>query len=213
MLINGGTDMIKSVRENFEHEIIINKSRFICVLVPLHSIEEVQEHLELYKEIYPEANHYCYAYIYDGSIKASDDGEPSKTAGMPMLNVLQKQELNHILAIVIRYFGGIKLGAGGLVRAYSQSVSQALLEAPMVTYELCPLYQITFDYSLLKIVDYQIRKFNIKVTNKAYDEKVRYTCFVKDVHFFDLLQEASSNQYEKEFIKNEYIEKEEKVDG
>lgn len=200
--------MIKSVRNTYENEIIINKSRFICVLVHLQSEKEVADNLELYREIYPDANHYCYAYIFDNKIKASDDGEPAKTAGMPMLNVLQKQELNHILAIVIRYFGGIKLGAGGLVRAYSQSVSQALLKADLITYELRPLYKITFDYSFCKLVDYNIKKMNIIVTNKTYEEKVSYTCFVNNESFFRLLQEATSGQFQKEYLHDEYVEKE-----
>lgn len=200
--------MIKSVRNTFENEIIINKSRFICILVHLQSEKEVFEHLEFYRELYPEANHYCYAYIYDGHIKASDDGEPAKTAGMPMLNVLQKQGLNQILAIVVRYFGGIKLGAGGLVRAYSQSVSQALLQADLVTYESQPLYKVIFDYSFCKLVDHYVRTMNIQVTNKEYDEQVTYTCFISDDHFFDLMQEATSNQYKKEYLRHEYVEKE-----
>ena len=200
--------MIRSVRNTFEHEIIINKSRFICILIHLQSEKEVPDYLELYREIYPEANHYCYAYIFDEHIKASDDGEPAKTAGMPMLNVLQKQELNQILAIVVRYFGGIKLGAGGLVRAYSQSVSQALLEADLVTYESRPLYRITFDYSFCKFVDYHIKRMHMIVTNKTYEERITYTCFVEDDHFFDLLQEATSSQYEKEYLRHEYVEKE-----
>lgn len=198
--------MIKSVKNTFEHEIVISKSRFICILSHINSTDEVKDILELYKEIYPEANHYCYAYIFDEHMKASDDGEPAKTAGMPMLNVLQKQELNQVLAIVIRYFGGIKLGAGGLVRAYTQSVSQALQHTQIVSYVLKPKYKITFDYSFNRQIDYLIKTLNINILNKEYDEKITYTCFIDKEDFFVSIQDITSNQYSKEHICDEYVE-------
>lgn len=200
--------MIKSVKNNCEHEIIVNKSRFIGIVVHLQSLEDVSSYLEFYKNKYPEANHYCYAYIFDGAMKASDDGEPAKTAGMPILNVIQKQELNHVLAIVVRYFGGIKLGAGGLVRAYSQATSQTLLNADLVIYELKPLYKISFDYTFTKLIDHYIKIMAILVINKEYDEAVTYTCFVDDPHFFEFIQETTSNQYKKQYLRDEYVEKE-----
>ncbi len=122
-----------------------------------------------------------------------------------MLNVLEKQELNQILAIVVRYFGGIKLGAGGLVRAYSQSVSEALLQANIVTYTKQSLYNITFDYSYIRLVDYYIKTMDILVKNKSYDERVTYSVYVKDDQLFHSLQEATSNQYIKEYIQDDYI--------
>ncbi len=204
----GGVFMIKSIKNSCEHEIVVNKSRFIGIVVYLQSIEDVSSYLEFYKNKYPEATHYCYAYIYDGMMKASDDGEPAKTAGMPILNVLQKQELNHVLAIVVRYFGGIKLGAGGLVRAYSQATSQTLLNANFVIYELKPLYKICFDYTFTKQIDHYIKTMNILLINKEYDEKVTYTCFIDNEQFFDFLQETTSNQYQKQYLRDEYVEKE-----
>lgn len=200
--------MIKSIKESCENEIIINKSRFIGIVVHLQSVAMVKDYLEYYKELYPEATHYCYAYIFNDSSKANDDGEPSKTAGAPILNVIQKQELNHILAIVIRYFGGVKLGAGGLVRAYTQAISQVLQIADIVEYVSIPLYKVSFDYSYLKQVDYQMKKLNIKIIDKDYQEKVIYQCFVNDSSFFDWLQEITSNQYDKEYLHDEFIEKE-----
>ncbi len=197
--------MIKSIEETTKHEIVINKSRFICILIHVQDKEEVKEYLQLCKEEYPDATHHCYAYIIDSQKKVSDDGEPSKTAGLPMLNVLEKQELNQILAIVVRYFGGIKLGAGGLVRAYSQSVSEALLQANIVTYTKQSLYNITFDYSYIRLVDYYIKTMDILVKNKSYDERVTYSVYVKDDQLFHSLQEATSNQYIKEYIQDDYI--------
>lgn len=200
--------MIKSIKNTIEHEIIVNKSRFIGIVVHLQDVEEVSFYLDLYKHQYPEANHYCYAYIYEGAMKASDDGEPAKTAGAPILNVIQKQGLDHILVIVVRYFGGIKLGAGGLVRAYSQATSQALLKAELVIYELKPLYKVSFDYSFIKLIDHYIKTMSILVLNKEYDEWVTYTCFIDDSHFFEFIQETTSNQYKKQYLRDEYVEKE-----
>ena len=130
--------MVKTIRTQTEYEIVINKSRFIGILCPVSDVEEVSLYLEEAKELYPGATHYCYAYIIDAFKKASDDGEPSKTAGMPMLNVLEKNGLDHVLAIVIRYFGGVKLGAGGLVRAYSQSVVETLSPVSSGTSTVAP---------------------------------------------------------------------------
>ena len=197
--------MIKSVEELVENEIVINKSRFIGIITHVSSEAEVKDYLELYREMYPDASHHCYAYIIDGKMKCSDDGEPSKTAGAPMLNVLEKQELNQVLAITIRYFGGIKLGAGGLVRAYSQSVSEALLKANIVTFEAADLYDIYFDYSFIRQIDYYIRTMNIPVSNKRYEEKVIYSIYVKNDDFFQSVQQATGNQYIKKFIRQDFI--------
>ena len=119
-----------TIDEVFEFKQIIKKSTFICTLIPVNSVEEANSHLKEIRKKYYDATHNCYSYIINQNgtvqIKSSDDGEPSKTAGVIILDVLQKQQLTNILAIVTRYFGGIKLGAGGLVRAYSSSTSEAL---------------------------------------------------------------------------------------
>lgn len=108
----------------FENEIIIKKSKFITKLYEIKDINEISQIIDNLKKDYKKATHICYAYIINGQEKAVDDGEPSGTAGRPILNVLQKRKLNEILVVVIRYFGGIKLGAGGLVRAYTKSTSE-----------------------------------------------------------------------------------------
>lgn len=120
---------MKVIKENITSTIIINKSTFITELIKVNSIDEIKEELLNVKTRYKDATHYCYAYILDDNKKSSDDGEPGGTAGVPMMEVLNKHELNKILCIVIRYFGGIKLGAGGLVRAYRKSVVEALDKA------------------------------------------------------------------------------------
>lgn len=126
--------MSSSLRYELRQPVInpleIKKSQFITWMVPISSKEEAKSWLEKSKTEYPDARHHCYAYVMgdtpnNQTAAMSDDGEPSGTAGKPMLSVLQHKPLNNVLVIVIRYFGGIKLGAGGLVRAYSQAVEQA----------------------------------------------------------------------------------------
>ena len=117
---------MKTIKENMTNDIIIKNSRFITKLVKVNNIDDIDKALNDLKEEYRGATHYCYAYIIGNIKRFNDDGEPGGTAGMPILNVLEKNNLNNILCVVIRYFGGIKLGAGGLVRAYSNSISNAL---------------------------------------------------------------------------------------
>ncbi len=201
--------MVKTVRNQTEYEIVINKSRFICILVPVSDVEEVSLYLEEARELYPAATHYCYAYIIDALKKASDDGEPSKTAGMPMLNVLEKNDLNHILAIVVRYFGGVKLGAGGLVRAYSQSVVEGLGHADIVTKVKAPYYSITFDYHLSRQLDYFFKSHQIDILIKDYQEKIRYECFILNKDYLDELTDRFFGQVSYELLRYDDVEVEE----
>lgn len=110
-------------------EIVINKSRFIAYCFELGSLDQVKTHLEELKKEHKKATHICYAYVYSRDIvseKCSDDGEPSGTAGYPILNVIKKKGLTNTLVAVVRYFGGVKLGAGGLTRAYTKSSASVL---------------------------------------------------------------------------------------
>lgn len=162
---------MKTITGEKVNEIVINKSRFITLVTNVYSIDEVKEKLKEIKKKYKEASHYCYAYIINGYQKSSDDKEPSGTAGMPILNVLKNNELNYILCVVIRYFGGIKLGAGGLVRAYSSSVKEALEKCEFGS--LIPGFKliIDFDYENMKQIDYILKDVPIK---KNYEFKVIY---------------------------------------
>lgn len=113
------------IDRDIENEIIIKKSRFITKLYYLDNVEKVQSIIDNLKKEHKKCTHICYAYIINSKEKAVDDGEPSGTAGRPILNVIQKKNITNVLVVVIRYFGGIKLGAGGLVRAYTTSTSEA----------------------------------------------------------------------------------------
>lgn len=127
-----------------EHELVIKKSRFLTTVAPVESPEHADEIIAAIKKTYWDARHNCSAQVTGLSgdrARSSDDGEPSGTAGMPMLEVLRRRELTDVVAVVTRYFGGIKLGAGGLVRAYSTAVSEALDGAALV--DRLPLAQAT----------------------------------------------------------------------
>lgn len=140
---------MRKIKERLDNIIIIDKSEFITTIYPVTTVDEVNEILAATNKKYYDATHNCYAYILDnGNIqKCSDDGEPSKTAGYPMLDVLKKNDLTNVLAITTRYFGGIKLGAGGLIRAYSSSVSEALKDAIFLVEKELAIYEITISYS------------------------------------------------------------------
>lgn len=162
---------MKTIKNKVTNELIINKSRFITVLYPIFKEDDVKLKIENIKKEYRDATHYCYAYIIGSKEKCSDDKEPSGTAGRPILNVLKNNDITNILCIVIRYFGGIKLGSGGLIRAYSSSVNNAL--------KICEFgildkgYEITieFDYDNIKMVDYILKDIPC---NKTFDKKIVY---------------------------------------
>lgn len=195
-----------SVEDITQHTIIIKKSEFICTLIPCSDIEKAKDFIQEYS--HKDATHNCVAYIIGSHEKAYDDGEPSGTAGMPMLNVLKMQGLTNIIAIVTRYFGGIKLGAGGLTRAYTQSVAEALKEANIVEKELVNLYKICVDYCFTRKVEHLLKQYNIKCINQEYNEQVIYQCYLKDESFLSYIQELTSNQFTYEIIGHEYIAKE-----
>ena len=196
---------MQTILKKVNNVMVIEKSRFITLLYPVHTRNETLEILDEVKQEYANATHYCYAYIIDGDVRASDDGEPSKTAGAPILNVLVQQHLNHILCVVIRYFGGIKLGAGGLTRAYSQAVADALKEANIVEKHLINVYDVSLDYSFTKKFEHLLKVNDIDCINKEYDEQVTYRLYIDDLSFFDTIQDLTSNRYSKEFIKKEYV--------
>ena len=158
--------------EDSNYTIVINKSKFICELLYINNQDEIDSKLKDIKHKYKGATHYCYAYIYDNNKRFNDDGEPSGTAGMPILNVLENNNLNHVLCVVIRYFGGIKLGAGGLVRAYTKSVTSCLENTKIIDKKECQLIKITFSYDKVKIIDKIINK---NILLKEFENNITYT--------------------------------------
>lgn len=154
-----------TIWQDYRKEIVIEKSRFICTLKKVHNEAEAQEFIKNIKKEYWDATHNCSAYIIDDmSQRSNDDGEPSGTAGIPMLEVLRKNQLTETAAVVTRYFGGIKLGAGGLVRAYSNSVSGAVKECGIAKKILMSRFSFLYDVNsvgrILNIL-YQQNTFQI----------------------------------------------------
>lgn len=190
---------MKTISEKITNELIIKNSKFITIIYPITSIENIQGLIDETKLVYPKATHYCYAYIINDIKRSSDDKEPSGTAGTPMLNVLTKENYTNILVITVRYFGGIKLGAGGLVRAYSKSVKEALNIATTIDLELGYRVQITASYSQQKELDYLLK--NALIIKKEYQEKIEYEVLISK----DSIQLL--NNYDHKILKEEYIPK------
>jgi len=190
---------MKSIGREVVNEIVINKSRFITVLCNVNNKDEVNDKILDYKNKYKDATHYCYAYIYNEVQRFSDDGEPGGTAGAPILNVLLKEKLNNVLCIVVRYFGGIKLGASGLVRAYTKSVTMALDMAIFQELELGYKIRIVIDYNEEKQINYLLG--NSLVILKEYDTNVIYEALVSK-NIIDKLY-----NYNYQIMQEIYIEK------
>ena len=195
---------MKTISKNIENEIIINKSRFICKLVKVYSEEDVMNALNNVKEEYKDATHYCYSYIIDNTERFNDDGEPGGTAGMPILNVLKHNELNYVLCIVIRYFGGIKLGAGGLVRAYTKSASECLNVSTLKELKIGFSIKILFDYDKVKLIDYTLN--NIDIKDKTFEDKITYTFDISNENYDKIKEILSSNCNEISISDNILIE-------
>lgn len=185
---------------NKENTIVINKSKFICCLFIINSVDEVYEHLNSIRDKYEDATHYCYAYIIDNYKKCSDDKEPSGTAGLPILNVLEKNDLTNVLCIVVRYFGGIKLGAGGLVRAYTSSVVSALnnnIKKIVKGLEV----EILFNYDKVKLIENILKN---QITNKEFNEFITYK-FIISHDDYDLIKDKLKDICLKVNVLNENI--------
>ena len=167
---------MKSIQKLVENTIEINKSTFINIVAPISTVEEATNLLQDLKNTYNDATHYCYAYIIGDNQeiqKYSDDGEPSKTAGMPMLEVLKKHDLTNIINVSIRYFGGIKLGAGGLVRAYTKSCSEALKKTTLTSLIEISKVEIIVSFNDIGKVEKYIRE-NYMLIDTTYDTHVHY---------------------------------------
>ncbi|MEQ6377571.1 YigZ family protein [Bacillaceae bacterium S4-13-58] len=176
--------MIKSyytVKGEGAHEIQIQKSRFIGHVMRTETEEEAQNFIQKMKKKHHDATHNCSAYLigeHNQIQKANDDGEPSGTAGVPILEVLKKKGLKDTTVVVTRYFGGIKLGAGGLIRAYSKSTSEALNEIGIVHRQLMQEMKVIADYTLLGKLENELRKSSYFLDRIEYLEHVEIYIYV-----------------------------------
>jgi uncharacterized YigZ family protein len=172
-----------TVKQTGEHEIIIQKSRFIAHIKRTESEAEAQEFIQTLKKKYWDATHNCSAYLigeHDQIQKANDDGEPSGTAGVPILEVLKKRKLKDTVVVVTRYFGGIKLGAGGLIRAYGKATSEGLDAVGIVERRLMRVCHVKIDYSWLGKIENELRSSIYILKNIQYQENVEIEVFVEE---------------------------------
>lgn len=196
------------VKAETEHTINIEKSRFICYLNRIFHEEEAKAYILKIKKMHPTATHHCYAFLcgeHDEIQRSNDNGEPSGTAGVPILECLKKNQMNDTIAIVVRYFGGIKLGAGGLIRAYTKSTSEAIQHATLMKKVETYRFLLQFEYSFIGKLDYYIQQHSIQVLDKQYEENVTYTLrCVNDIQ--KDIQSLTNGKYPLQFLGKELIE-------
>ena len=163
---------MKTVKEKYTKLIEINKSKFIGILFPVVSQEDFKMQLQAINKEWPKATHYCYAYRINNLEKSNDDGEPSGTAGRPILEFLKANDLENVGLVVVRYFGGIKLGAGGLLRAYVDACKAVREASSIYLVEEQNIYSLIVDYSLYEPLNNFLNKKEGKIIDTVFDMKV-----------------------------------------
>ena len=208
----------KSVHQFGRDEITINKSRFICSVSPVNSEEEAIEFIEKIKKEFKDARHNVYAYTVGENSniqRFTDDGEPSGTAGMPTLNVINQENLRNVVVVVTRYFGGVLLGAGGLVRAYTKSakvgLENGLIVDKVLYYEICA----KIEYTMLGKIENELNKNEFIIKDKKYEENVNIIVLVKEEEIeklSNLINEVTSGKAEISLGQSSYYSiKDEKI--
>ena len=178
--------MIKTILANSSSELDVKKSKFIANIIKITDEQDAKEKLNQIRKEYSDARHNCYAYIvYDNETKtkiekSSDDREPSGTAGIPMLTLLQKNNLVNVLIVVTRYFGGILLGTGGLVRAYTDSSKQALEAAKIIELQYGEILEYCIEYDEFEYFKYICEKNNIEIINTEYSNNIKAIIKLKE---------------------------------
>lgn len=161
-----------TIKKEISNELVVKGSKFICFLYHIDDIDDIDNHLDYLSKRYKDATHICFAYRLEKIEKYSDDGEPSGTAGFPMMSILKKKDINNVLAVVIRYFGGTKLGAGGLIRTYQKAVSEAIMSAELEEMVLFNYYELTASYDDLKLLNSLTVDFDI--VGKIFNRNIIY---------------------------------------
>lgn len=202
----------RTIQENGIHEIEIKKSRFICHLKRVESEEEALAFIDEVKKEHWKATHNCSAYtlgMNDEIQRAHDDGEPSGTAGVPMLEIFLKRDLKNVVAVVTRYFGGKKLGAGGLIRAYGGAVNEAVNAVGIVERQVQLLIDVTVSYAQSGSVENSLREANYAIQDITYAEHITYHCVVPiedEEKFIEDITNWTSAEAEIEVGKQAWIE-------
>lgn len=169
----------------------IQRSRFIAVLRHVESKDEISDALSEIKKRYPKATHYCYGYILETMRKSCDDGEPAGTAGRPILETLMRWNLEYSLLVVVRYFGGIKLGSGGLLRAYVDAATDVLNAAELFSRTEKWVYRVVTNYENGTAIKKFFQQENIEIADVKYEDNIEYTVFSDDeveVKLIDFMQ-------------------------
>ncbi|MCM3763493.1 YigZ family protein [Neobacillus niacini] len=189
-----------TVKQTGEHEIVIQKSRFIAHIARAETEQAAQEFIQAIKKQHWNATHNCSAYLigeHDQIQKANDDGEPSGTAGVPILEVLKKRNLKDTVVVVTRYFGGIKLGAGGLIRAYGKSTSEGLEAVGIVERRLVQIMHVKIDYTWLGKIEKELRASEYTIKEIHYLDVVEIEAYVDENRiqaFIDWMIECTNGQ-------------------
>ena len=169
MIVNDTYKTISSQAEGIYTE---KRSKFIAIAIPVRSLEEIKEHLDKYQKQYYDARHVCYAYMLGAERKdfrANDNGEPSGTAGKPILGQINSNELTDILIIVVRYFGGVKLGTSGLIQAYKAAAAEAIAAAEIIECTVDDDIEIAFEYPFMNDVMRIVKEENPQLISQSYD--------------------------------------------
>jgi len=164
--------MLKTIKNEVKNEIEVEKSKFITYLFPCNTLDEFNEKLELVKKEHLKARHHCYAYIINKDKRGNDDGEPKGSAGLPLLNGLEKKNLTNIAVIVVRYFGGTLLGSGRLLRTYVTSLEDAFKLVTLV--ELIEVYKrsVEISYDCFDIFQNYLKKLQYPIISKEFNDKI-----------------------------------------
>ncbi|MBR6724522.1 MAG: YigZ family protein [Erysipelotrichaceae bacterium] len=176
------------LKEETINTIVIEKSRFICYMKRVRSEDEYRQYVSEIRKKHHDATHVCSAMICHNIRRSSDDGEPSGTAGAPILNVLDKNGLDETCALVVRYFGGIKLGAGGLIRAYSSATSECLKMGKLAMDAVLNKYQLKLSYETANRIERYLREHSILI-DTIYDTDVTYIFALEDESVIEKIKE------------------------
>lgn len=193
---------IITIKQAHSIENVISKSRFIAYIKPVSTENEAKAFIDEIKTKHKDATHNCSAYTVGPEMniqKANDDGEPSGTAGIPMLEILKKQEIHNVCVVVTRYFGGIKLGAGGLIRAYSGAVRDVIYDIGRVELREAIPATVTLDYDQTGKFEYELASTTFLLREQFYTDKVSYQIdVVKNEYdaFIDFLNRITSGNYD-----------------
>lgn len=195
------TEPYLTIAQNTTYEQTIKKSRFICSIARVSSEEEAQQFIASIQAANKKATHNCFAYMIgdnDQIQRESDNGEPSGTAGIPILESLKLAKIHNVVAVVTRYFGGIKLGAGGLIRAYSNTTTEAIHQAGLVQRIKQAILKITVTYALHDPLLYYLKENNLEVASEEYGVNVETSIYVNETDLKDV-KEKLINHFNDQF--------------